>query len=106
ERDDLVPPRDELVTVAPDRVLGVRERHPLRVAGVPGILRGLDLRQRGLLGERRERRSGSHLSLLGKAGPYLRRDQTRVNGLPRIRAYVVPPEPVPGSTRGSWKAMH
>lgn len=47
-------PGEEFVAVAPLGVLGVREGHLFRVAGVPGVFGGLDFLLRGLLGERRE----------------------------------------------------
>src|SRR5215203_258753 len=50
-------PLEELVAVAPLRVLGVGERHLLGVAGVPGVLDRLDLLPRRLLFERRYRGS-------------------------------------------------
>jgi hypothetical protein len=40
---------EELVTVAPHRILRVGQRHFLGVAGVPGVLGGLDLLPRRLL---------------------------------------------------------
>src|SRR5271156_4967970 len=60
ELNDLGPAGDEFVPVAPDRVLAVRTRHALRVAGVPRILSGLDLLPGGFLGEGRQRRSRYH----------------------------------------------
>ena len=65
ELDDLGAAVDELVAVAPQRVLGVGARDPLRVAGVPGVLGRLDLLAGGLLGERRER--GSHQPIVTAA---------------------------------------
>src|SRR5215211_8418895 len=56
ERDDLLAPLEELVAVAPLRVRRVRQRHLLGIAGVPSVLRGLDLLARALLGERWYRR--------------------------------------------------
>src|ERR1022692_5182530 len=56
EFHDPGPSRNELITVAPDRVLRVGECDALGIAGVPPVLRGLHLLARGLLGEGRERR--------------------------------------------------
>src|SRR3712207_3851311 len=58
EVDDLRPAGEELVAVPPDRVLGVGQAHPVGIAGVPGVLGGLHLGQRGVAVERRERRGG------------------------------------------------
>src|SRR5690606_28933092 len=63
ELDDRVPAAQEPVPVAPDRVLAVGERHPVRIAGVPGVLGGLDLLLRGLEGERWQRRTVGHRAL-------------------------------------------
>src|SRR6202042_356359 len=60
ERDDLGPPGKEPIPVAPDRILGVGERHPLGVARVPAVLGGLHLVSRGLARERRQRRAVGH----------------------------------------------
>jgi hypothetical protein len=60
ELDDLGPPCDEQVAVAPHRVLCIGERDALRVTGVPGVLGGLHLLARGLLVERRKRRTRGH----------------------------------------------
>jgi hypothetical protein len=60
ELDDLGAAGDEGVAVAPDGVLRVGERHPVRVAGVPGVLGGLDLLGRGLTGEGRQGRAVGH----------------------------------------------
>src|SRR4051812_2377257 len=57
ERDDRLAAGEELVAVAPLRVLGVRGRDPLGLARVPRVLGGLDLLAGGLLGERRDGRS-------------------------------------------------
>jgi len=43
---DGVPALEKLRAVAPLRVLGVRQRHHVRVPGVPGRFRGLHFRQR------------------------------------------------------------
>jgi hypothetical protein len=56
ERDDLRAAGDELITVASDGVFGVREADAVRVAGVPGVLGGLDLGDGTLKVERRKRR--------------------------------------------------
>ena len=57
ERDNLRAAGGELITVAPDRILGVREADAMRVAGVPGVLGGLDLGNGALKVERRKRRA-------------------------------------------------
>src|SRR5215210_179599 len=56
EVPDRLPPLEELVPVAPHRVLRVGHRHLLGVAGVPGVLGCFDLLPRRLLVERRKRR--------------------------------------------------
>src|SRR5580693_124739 len=53
ELDDRGPPGKECVAVAPDRVLGVRARDALGVAGVPGVFGGLHLGQGAFPVERR-----------------------------------------------------
>src|SRR5690242_7415495 len=53
ERHDLLAAAEELVAVAPLRVLGVGAGHALGVAAVAGVLGGLDLLAGGLLGEGR-----------------------------------------------------
>src|SRR5215217_159790 len=57
ERDDLLTSLEELITVSPLGILCVSERHLLGVAGVPSVLRGLDLLPGTLLVERRYWRS-------------------------------------------------
>ena len=57
ERVDLVAPAQELVAVAPLRVLAVREHDAVGIARVPRVLGGLHLLARRLLGEGRERRA-------------------------------------------------
>src|SRR5215471_452165 len=57
ELDDLRAAVQELVPVPPDRVLGVGQGDPLRIARVPRVLGGLNLLAGGLLGERWQRRS-------------------------------------------------
>ena len=52
ELDDRRTAGQELVAIAPLRVLGVGAGHPLRIAGVPRVLRRLHLLAGGLLGER------------------------------------------------------
>src|SRR3954463_16174157 len=71
ERDDLVAPVEELVAVAPLRVLGVGGGGALGLPGVPGVLGGLDLLAGGLLGERRHGRSHTNHHRPGRrpAGP-------------------------------------
>src|SRR5215212_5163614 len=56
ERDDLLASLEELVPIAPLGVGRVRQRHLLRVAGVPGVLGRLNLLPSGLLIEWRHRR--------------------------------------------------
>jgi hypothetical protein len=63
EGDDLGAAGEEGVAVAPDGVLGVGEGDFVRVAGVPGVLGGLDLPRRGLAGEGRQGRA------VGQGGP-------------------------------------
>src|SRR5215204_3379089 len=57
EVPDRLAPLEELVAVAPPGVLRVGERHLLGVAGVPGVLGGLDFLPGSLLVERWYRRS-------------------------------------------------
>src|ERR1700754_1586317 len=64
ELDDLVGPGDEAGAIAPAAVGGVGLGAALWVAGVPGVLGGADLLDRGLSGERWQRRSGGHASSL------------------------------------------
>src|ERR671916_2844332 len=52
EVPDRLAPLEELVAVAPLRVLRIRHRHPFGVAAVPRVLGGLDLLLGGLLVER------------------------------------------------------
>src|SRR5215213_3183160 len=57
ESDDLLASLEELVPIAPLRVLRVGQRHLLGVAGVPGVLSRFDLLPGTLLVERRYWRS-------------------------------------------------
>src|SRR6516165_2150017 len=57
ELDDLRTAGDELIAVAPYGVLGVREADTMRVAGVPGVLGGLNLSDGAVEVERRKRRA-------------------------------------------------
>ena len=59
EGDDLVPAGHELAPVTPRRIDGVRARHPLGVARVPGRLGHEHLLARPGLVERRQRQAGS-----------------------------------------------
>src|SRR5579875_2506445 len=58
ELDYLRTAGDELVAVAPDRVLGIGEADPVGIAGVPGVLGRLDLGDGAVEVERGERRAG------------------------------------------------
>src|SRR5829696_1822044 len=53
--DDLGPSLEDLAAVPPLAVNRVRQRDAFGIAGVPGILGGADLLDRGLLGEWRKR---------------------------------------------------
>ena len=66
---DLLAPGDEKIAVAPDRVLGIGQADPARIACVPRVLGGLHLLVRGLLGERRQRRESGHGAFLSCQGP-------------------------------------
>src|SRR6516225_1739391 len=67
ELDDLVPSGDEAVAVAPHRIDGIGGGDALGIAGVPRVLGGLNLPQRGLEGERGQRRAIGHRGLLEAA---------------------------------------
>src|SRR6202000_2780535 len=64
EGDDLRGPGDEAGAVAPAALGGVGLGAARGVAGVPGVLGGTDLFDRGLSGERRQRRSWGHRCVL------------------------------------------
>jgi hypothetical protein len=53
--NDLGTASDELIAVAPNRIFGICQCDRDGIAGVPGILGRLNLLQRGLQFERRER---------------------------------------------------
>ena len=68
ERDDRGPSLDEFDSISPGTVLGVSERHTLRVAAVPGIPQTALLRG-GLGREWRQGRAGRHGELgMGMSG--------------------------------------
>src|SRR3954447_3132173 len=69
---DRVAAFEELVAVAPLRVLSIRQRHPLRVAGVPGVLGRLYFLPRALLVEWGHRGPGIFTALLHTLPPSLR----------------------------------
>src|SRR5919112_67369 len=58
EGDDLLAAFEELVPVAPLRVLRISQRHLLGVAGIPRVLGRFDLLPGSLFVERRHRRPG------------------------------------------------
>src|SRR5262249_46428354 len=60
ELHDLRTPAAEQTALPPHRSPGVGERDPVRLTGGPVVLGGLDLLARGLLGERRKRRTRGH----------------------------------------------
>src|SRR4029434_6292377 len=55
ELDDLGPSLEDLAAVSPLAVDRIRQRDAFGIAGVPGILGGADLLDRGLLREWRKR---------------------------------------------------
>jgi hypothetical protein len=61
----------ELIAVAPQRILGIRQREPFGIAGVPGIFGRLTLLRRGLHVKRRARGSCGHVQTFptGRAMP-------------------------------------
>jgi hypothetical protein len=58
ELDDVGPSLEDLAAVSPLAVDSVRQRNALGIAGVPRILGGADLLDRGLLREWRKRGTG------------------------------------------------
>src|SRR5262249_414414 len=54
EADDLLPPTSELGAIAPIAVRRIGQRHALRIAGIPGILGGAHLLDRGFAREWRK----------------------------------------------------
>src|SRR5215831_5426666 len=67
ELDDLVPSGDEAVAIAPHRIDGIGGGDALGIAGVPRVLGGLHLPQRGLEGKRGQRWAIGHGGLLTAA---------------------------------------
>src|SRR6185437_7924091 len=101
EADDLGAAGDELMPVAPHRVLGVRTRDPLRVAGVPRVLAGLHLLPGGVLGERRQRRPWRHCLSPGP-DPMAAYARGRVAFM--IRAQAIPTAAATAKTAGKIHA--
>src|SRR6516164_4063403 len=83
EFDDLGPAGDEFTPVTPDRVLAVRTRDPLRIAGIPRVLGRLDLLPGSLFGKGRQRRArghGDHSPVLGRERQYRGSSPSRRSG--------------------------